>query len=736
MVNSFSPTPEELLGYSVKLGVWTNWSRGPVFGATLTLDRQRGSLLISFTAFFVTIVAVRFWRLACSILHRKLSVAERRDALYYQRQAIFRNSASAESALWSLIRVTWAWRHLSQTRSLYRTLPSIVFAAIILTAFSFASGFSSSISTAIGDEVLLDGTHCGYLDQFTLTPEEAFQFSTSWEANLIANAASYAEQAYSPNNIGIFSSAIFVRRQLDTVSFNFEAPCPFQEHLCRSNSSNLLLDSGYVDTGYQLGVNLRPDQSILFRQVVQCAPLVTDGHKTPTDYYGLSNYTSYNYGRVISLLSPEDDPNHTLTIKNIEFQYVPPGSRVAPSGYLLNVLKSFTYHGVTLHGDFIPEPGLQRSGADIYLFFLSGNGVGSSIPLHDPWYRFNAKSNAALGPFNTNEPRPAYRPSEEASPLGCTYQVQVCKGASAKVESCGPLGSFNDAWIDAAHLFGIDTADFTGSRYSSLGEIMSAYAANEDASRFLWFLQAISNNPTDLGLIVKKLGSQSLASHKSLDKNIQGPLPDDQWKLDVTYWWNISLSALQATFINTACGSNNPDVSRLQTNATNPGQRSICDNQKILSTQYISMSIFGLYFTYITGFLITILSLAIDPILDYAQRRWKYREYENLEWISNETLQLQRLAYDESGQGEWSKCTDYVPVTAPDEKLGILNLADPEHPRLRQPKPPRSSKKIPRVPWLTVVLGRNNEGIDEGPGGGADDADFSTTSTYHSNSPT
>jgi hypothetical protein len=39
--------------YVVYLGKWTNWSRGPVFGATLTLSREDANLLIAFVAFFV-----------------------------------------------------------------------------------------------------------------------------------------------------------------------------------------------------------------------------------------------------------------------------------------------------------------------------------------------------------------------------------------------------------------------------------------------------------------------------------------------------------------------------------------------------------------------------------------------------------------------------------------------------------------------------------------------------------
>lgn len=44
---------------SVYLGIWTNWSKGAVMGATLTLDRAQGNLLIAFTAVFVGIVTDR-----------------------------------------------------------------------------------------------------------------------------------------------------------------------------------------------------------------------------------------------------------------------------------------------------------------------------------------------------------------------------------------------------------------------------------------------------------------------------------------------------------------------------------------------------------------------------------------------------------------------------------------------------------------------------------------------------
>ncbi|KAI0472517.1 hypothetical protein F4859DRAFT_522420 [Xylaria cf. heliscus] len=711
MVGSFFPSPGSSMGYGVQLGLWTNWSRGPVLGATLTLNRQYGSLLIAFTAFFIAIVASRFWRIACSVVHRRLSVAEPRDALHFQRQAIFRNSTSSESALWSLLQISWAWRRLDR-RYFARTLPSISLAAICLLAFAFASGFSSSISTAIGDEVLLDGTHCGFLDFTTLTTDQLTQIFEPWQASTITNGVNYASQVYSPGSkTGVFDSTVFVQRTLSTKTNN-KAPCPFKDYLCRSNSSNLVLDSGFIDIGYDLGLNIQPDQSMLYRQILHCAPLVTEGRKKKTTLNGHPNYTTYSYGGAPIIIPTNESINYTFTIKDNNSQYTPQGT--APSSsFLLTIFRSLRTNGTSSEGEFVAEQDLQRNDADTYIIFLSGNGVISSVPLDDPWYRFDTLSDFTTQSVESNEQHSvAYQPSEAASPLGCAYQVQICKGNVASNDSCGPLASYSDAWGGAAPLFGVNMEAIYN---LETDQLIKTYAADKDASRFVWLLRMITNSQTDVTDIVTKIGSQSLESSKSLISSIQGPLPDNQWMLDTTYWWNITLAALQATFIDTAYGSTTLERAWLQINATNSGQKTMCQNQKIRSTEYISISVFGLYFIYITGFLIIVVSFVLDPLFTCAQRRWKYREYENLEWISNETLQLQRLAYDESGQGRWSKCTNTIPVTAPDQKLGALNLEDPEHPRLSHPRSPHSSKYIP-VPSLVIQVGDGNNDIQETPG--------------------
>ncbi|XXG96189.1 hypothetical protein Hte_002470 [Hypoxylon texense] len=151
------------------------------------------------------------------------------------------------------------------------------------------------------------------------------------------------------------------------------------------------------------------------------------------------------------------------------------------------------------------------------------------------------------------------------------------------------------------------------------------------------------------------------------------------------YWWNTSLALLQSAFVDTAAGTNQPQYIQFMTNATNTVQERVCENQKINSTQYTSFSIFGLYFTYITGAIIIVLSYILEPTLSCLQRRRNYKDYVNLEWITNETLQLHRLGQEVIGWGTWQHCTGSIPVTRAENKLGPLNISDLEHPILRRP---------------------------------------------------
>lgn len=89
----------------------------------------------------------------------------------------------------------------------------------------------------------------------------------------------------------------------------------------------------------------------------------------------------------------------------------------------------------------------------------------------------------------------------------------------------------------------------------------------------------------------------------------------------------------------------------------------------------MSFSLFGLYFTYITGTLLILISYVLEPIFACLYRRWKYRQYTYLEWAATETLQLQRAGYQGIGSGTWSGNTSAIPRTQKGEKLSNLPLS-------------------------------------------------------------
>lgn len=94
--------------------------------------------------------------------------------------------------------------------------------------------------------------------------------------------------------------------------------------------------------------------------------------------------------------------------------------------------------------------------------------------------------------------------------------------------------------------------------------------------------------------------------------------------------------------------------------------------QKILSTEYVSFNLFGLYFTYVMGMLIIVVSYILEPIYGCLYRRHQYGEYTYLEWTTTETLQLQRAGYQGIGSGTWLGHTGAIPRTTTGEKLGNL----------------------------------------------------------------
>ena len=200
----------------------------------------------------------------------------------------------------------------------------------------------------------------------------------------------------------------------------------------------------------------------------------------------------------------------------------------------------------------------------MHLVFLVGNGVYFYEQTTDPWYR-GTVSGATIIDWATNETRVVYRPEEAASPLGCVEQYQFCNAG----KQCGPLAGMSDAVTQAAPYFNMTAFDFS---YRVIPD-------DPVGSRFYWYYIALLGMSIDLDELILNLGPHALISHQSLLDGIMGPLPENQWQLDVTYWWATRLASMQAAFVNTASGSNDAALEEYLVSPYNSHMRGMCNNQ-------------------------------------------------------------------------------------------------------------------------------------------------------------
>jgi hypothetical protein len=217
----------------------------------------------------------------------------------------------------------WAWgrsKHLTSKKKLqlFRLLPTTLLAICCVAAFVVAGGFSSRISTTAGSVVLINGNNCGILTvpNTTTTPITSY-YSAEYE--VLGDAANYAQQCYSSNSSGLLDCDRFVVKSLNTSIIQTNLSCPFQDGLCRSNDSNLLLDTGFIDSNDDFGLNTPVDHRFKWRYVLQCAPLVTDGYASPAVIENRT-WVQYNYGSFVDG-NLATDYNFTYAIQDVDSQY-------------------------------------------------------------------------------------------------------------------------------------------------------------------------------------------------------------------------------------------------------------------------------------------------------------------------------------------------------------------------------------------------------------------------------
>ncbi|KAK4185483.1 hypothetical protein QBC35DRAFT_516876 [Podospora australis] len=665
--------------YQVHKGFWTNWSYGKELGSTLTLTRSDANLLIAFVAFFLTVITTHLWAILCFALHACFSTPDPRDTVHHQRQAVLRNNPGPVGTAWILVQMMWAWRKTNKTQP---RLLSLLFCSVLLAAgFVVAAGFSSRVIR--DSEVLLEPHHCKWT---TIASESsgdddvaayAVKYDVPWSAKRTTFSAGYAERCYPQHasSLSVCGDSIYVKRNLP-VSVNTTAPCPFDARVCATNTSNVVLDTGKLDTNDHFGLNAPTDSRFQVRQVLHCAPLVTKGYKAPYRDVNNQSMRQYLYGGArprtnVTYIYPEVEGvldkklSNEVPLQSHEQQYTLSSKTAAPYN------GSYMTEGYS--GSFTPISELQRLDADTDIIFLSPNLIRFVAPTQDLWYNSSQDIDLYVRSTTTNPlltvSRKAWLAAEAASPMGCTRQIQLCfpniKSANGQDSHCTPLSSTADVFDKVAAIQGMD---------------------NSTTERVAWVVDRLALGWSSTSRLIYKLGEQMLTSQYTLDAGSQGELPNNQWQRDVVYWNAASLAMMQQAIVSTVIGDtpSYPDENgplRLVGPSTDI-EREMCASQKIISPQHVSFSVFGLGVIGVFGLITIIVSVSLESLTTFLQKRFKKSTYAQLEWHATGTLQLQRMAQEELGIGAWSKCNDVVPVSQDNIILASLDVSDEKHPKL------------------------------------------------------
>lgn len=183
--------------------------------------------------------------------------------------------------------------------------------------------------------------------------------------------------------------------------------------------------------------------------------------------------------------------------------------------------------------------------------------------------------------------------------------------------------------------------------------------------------------------MLRVMGISALQARSNFIDGLQGPLPSDQWQEEVFHWETISMANLARMTVELATGPSDESMRKF-VHKKLPGDDSgqPCLNQKVRSSAYVSFSILGLSITLMIGIVITAVSYLIEPLCAYIQRRYKRDTCRHLAWVADETLQLQRMVHEDLGHGTWTGAASSIPVTEPNEHLGVLDTSNPEHPMM------------------------------------------------------
>jgi hypothetical protein len=260
----------------------------------------------------------------------------------------------------------------------------------------------------------------------------------------------------------------------------------------------------------------------------------------------------------------------------------------------------------------MPIPEIARSDAEVTLFFLVQNLLAYTAPVDDLFFAAHARPTTYDLPLNSDT-YTLYYNDKLVSVMGCIDQHQICKLGSAGGEpNCSALSSVENLQLEVAKL--------------ELNQVQHDTA-------YVILMEIIGG---EMLTSVDGRGAVALKAQRTVYNNINVPLPDNQWTLEVGGWFSIALARLQHAIVEYSTGPAHTDSGSYQRYTSSAIDRiyaNTCNRQKgrhlSSSTSYLTFNVVGLLVISVVGIVVILLGPLLILIVGLRRSgKWGQRHRE------------------------------------------------------------------------------------------------------------
>lgn len=628
----------------VQTGFWIDYSKGPLFGATLTCNTQRGSLLLTTATVIVSITQTAAWTLVAFWMHQYLVSTSSHDEFDAQRTVILRNSG-ALSSIYSLYTLGKTW-HKHAPNAWWRALSTMMFPLVIVSAFAIAGIWVASITlNPLISHALVQPGRCGSLRTDSNAGRTVHLQQTLYylNNNVTLSARTYVQDCYAHQSWSQPQCASFA---VPAIRYeNGSGRCPAGPNRCGVSDDHIVTYTAKLDSHYDMGVNAKVEDRLEYGYNLTCAPAAGDLIDTLVVQKDLINYEDQDYEAFILNVSNAFDSNHVPS----SLQSIKPTAISDLSG----ALGGNDYRVQTFPTQDTGIPGVDLTYILIDMASILYAGVSS-----DPVFATEKASH-----MNGTEVGELYRPLNIASLMICGESHQVCNPQSSK---CTP-------WAGQAYFSGRESNVFVDGSIAPMLDLNQAQNAT---------FQRMNPITTSVSVSVIFQSSSPLqASQKIVLPPYSVQLPSNQWELEVEFWFQTVLASMQIIQQGWVMIPDwLADIFEIQKGDTPELQAQCFTQRRLLPTGYQSYSVFGLVFTAAIGTACILTALIIrgfhGKLLPHRKTGQK-NHGKFLAFITDGQLHLHRLALEGLSFRGWmgtKEVVPYVPIAT--KRLPVAVLAE------------------------------------------------------------